>query len=153
MALRRSEGCTGFGADIGQSIVQQRRHGADGRVADEGVVGHHEEVAVRGELAPAGEGIYEATRQASKQTGVKDINVVGYWVPNDDPAWANTFIYRVAHPSQDEAKKNWEALYADPAFPEYRKRASKFIEKVNDVNDEYYVDEVYMRPTDYSAMK
>jgi NIPSNAP len=54
-------------------------------------------------------------RDVSKLQAKHDLNVIGYWVPNDDPAWANTFIYLVAHPSQEEAKKNWAALHADPA--------------------------------------
>jgi hypothetical protein len=97
---------------------------------------------------PALESIF---RDVSKLVAKHDINVVGYWVPNDDPAWANTFIYLVAHPSQEDAKKNWAAVHADPAFPEYRKLAAQLIEKVGD--DDYKVDEVYMRPTDYSALK
>jgi hypothetical protein len=96
---------------------------------------------------PALESIF---RDVSKLQDKHDLHVVGYWVPNDDPAWANTFIYLVAHPSQEEAKKNWGALHADPAFPEYREQASQIIEKVD---KNYRVDEVYMRPTDYSAMK
>jgi hypothetical protein len=96
---------------------------------------------------PALESIF---RDVSKLQAKHDLNVVGYWVPNDDPAWANTFIYLVAHPSQEEAKKNWHALHADPAFPEYRKQAAPLIEKVD---EGYKVDEVYMRPTDYSPMK
>jgi hypothetical protein len=102
--------------------------------------------AVPGKV-PALESIF---RDVSKLQAKHDLNVVGYWVPNDDPAWANTFIYLVAHPSQEEGKKNWDALHADPAFPEYRKQAAPLIEKVN---EGYKVDEVYMRPTDYSAMK
>jgi len=89
-------------------------------------------------------------RDVSKLQVKHDLNVVGYWVPNDNPAWANTFIYLVAHPSQEEAKKNWDALHADPAFPEYRKQAAQLIERVS---EEFRVDEVYMRQTDYSAMK
>jgi hypothetical protein len=89
-------------------------------------------------------------RDVSKLQAKHDLNVIGYWVPNDDPAWANTFIYLVAHPNRDEAEKNWKALHADPAFPEYRKQAASLIEKVA---EDYRVDEVYMRPTDYSAMK
>jgi hypothetical protein len=96
---------------------------------------------------PALESIF---RDVSKLQDKHDLKVVGYWVPNDDPAWANTFIYLVAHPSREEAKKNWNALHADPAFPEYRKQAAPLIEKVD---EGYRVDEVYMRPTDYSAMK
>jgi hypothetical protein len=89
-------------------------------------------------------------RDVAKLQAKHDLDVVGYWVPDDDPAWANTFIYLVAHPSRDEAKKNWAALHADPAFPEYRKQGAELIEKVN---EDYNIDEVYMRPTDFSAMK
>lgn len=96
---------------------------------------------------PALESIF---RDVAKLQAKHDLNVVGYWVPTDDPAWANTFIYLIAHPSQEEAKRNWQALHTDPAFPEYRKQAAPLIEKVG---EEYKVDEVYMRPTDYSAMK
>jgi len=96
---------------------------------------------------PALESIF---RDVSKLQAKHDLNVVGYWVPNDDPAWVNTFIYLLAHPSREAAKKNWDALHADPAFPEYRKQAAPLIEKVA---EEYKVDEVYMRPTDFSAMK
>jgi hypothetical protein len=97
--------------------------------------------------APALESIF---RDVSKLQDKHDINVVGYWVPNDDPAWANTFVYLVAYPSREEAKKNQDALHADTAFPEYAESAKQIIEKIN---GKYNVDEVYMRPTDYSAMK
>lgn len=107
---------------------------------------------------PALESIF---RDVSKMQTKYNIDVVGYWVPNaegavgqravvDDPMWANTFIYVVAHPSLDEAKKNWHALHADPAFPPYRDQAAQILEKVN---GEYRVDEVYMRPTEFSALK
>ena len=96
---------------------------------------------------PALESIF---RDVAKLQAKHDLNVAGYWVPDDDPAWANTFIYLVAHPSREEAKKNWDALHADPSFPEYRKQAIPLIEKAN---EEYKVDEIYMHPTDYSAMK
>jgi hypothetical protein len=96
---------------------------------------------------PALESIF---RDVAKLQAKHDLHVVGYWVPSDDPAWANTFIYLVAHPSLDEAKKNWDALHRDPAFPEYRKQAAQLIEKVQ---EKYRVDEVYMRPTDFSAMR
>jgi hypothetical protein len=102
--------------------------------------------AVPGKV-PALESIF---RDVSKMQDKYGLHVVGYWVPEGDPAWSNTFIYLVAHPSLEEAKKNWHALHADPAFPEYRNQATPLIEKVN---ENYKVDEVYMRPTDYSAMK
>lgn len=89
-------------------------------------------------------------RDVSKLQAKHGLDVAGYWVPNDDPAWNDTFIYLVAHPNMEEAKKNWHALHSDPDFLPYRKAAEPLIKKVN---DEFQVDEVYMRPTDFSAMK
>ena len=96
---------------------------------------------------PALESVF---REGSRLQAQHNLNVVGYWVPNEDPAWNNTFIYLVVHPSRKEADADWHALHTDPAFLPYRKAAEPLIEKVN---DDYNVDEVYMRPTDFSAMK
>ena len=66
-------------------------------------------------------------------------------VPEDAPAWDNTFIYILAHPSREEAKKNWDAMFADPAFQEMVKseQTDKLVEKV---------DVTYMQPTNFSPM-
>ena len=96
---------------------------------------------------PALESVF---RDVSKLQAKHDLKVVGYWVPDDDPAWANTFVYLLAHSSQEEAKKNWAALHTDPAFLPYRQQAAPLIERAG---EEYKVDEVYMRPTDFSALK
>jgi len=97
---------------------------------------------------PALESIFGDVSQLQARHG---LNVIGYWVPSDEsPAWKNTFVYLIAHPSQDDAKKNWESLHADPAFLPYRKAAVPLIERVNGA---FHVDEVFMRPTDFSAMK
>ena len=96
---------------------------------------------------PALESIF---RDVSKLQAKHDLNVVGYWVPIDDPAWANTFIYLVAHSGREEAKTNWGALHADPAFTPYREQAIPLIEKAG---EKFKVDEVFMRPTDFSALK
>ncbi len=83
---------------------------------------------------------------ASKLLAKHDLKAVGYWVPEDAPASDNTFIYILAHPSREEAKKNWDALRADPAFQEMAKseQTEKLLEKV---------DSTYMQPTDFSPMK
>jgi len=94
----------------------------------------------------------ERFRGASKLQAKYNLDVVGYWVPidstfgNSNPAFANTFVYLVAHASQEDAKKNWDGFHADPAFQEYVKseKAEKLIEGV---------DSTFMRPADYSAMK
>jgi hypothetical protein len=89
-------------------------------------------------------------RDASKEMARHRLNVVGYWVPNEDPAWNDTFIYLVAHPSRDEANKNWKALHDDPVFQPYIEAAKPLIQKPD---KHFKVDDVYMRPTDFSAMK
>jgi hypothetical protein len=88
-------------------------------------------------------------RDASKLQG-KYLNVVGYWVPDEDPAWQNTFIYLVAHSSREAADRNWHAFHADPAFPPYRQAAQPLLEHIG---DDYKVDEIYMRASDFSALK
>jgi hypothetical protein len=82
----------------------------------------------------------------SKLLAKHDLKVVGYWVPEDAPAWDNTFIFMVAHASREEAKKNWDAFRADPEFQEVLKieQANKTVERI---------DSTYMRPTDFSPLK
>ena len=82
----------------------------------------------------------------SKLLAKHDLNVAGYWVPEGSPAWDNTFIFMLAHPSREEAKKNWDTMRADPEFQAVVKseQTEKTVEKV---------DSTYMRPTDFSPMK
>jgi hypothetical protein len=89
-------------------------------------------------------------RDVAKLQAQHGLNAVGYWVPANDSAWKDTFLYLVEHPSVEEAKKNWDALHSDPAFPPYRKAAAPLIEQVNGT---YRVEEILMRASDYSAMK
>jgi hypothetical protein len=96
---------------------------------------------------PALESIF---RDASKVMADHGINVLGYWVPTEDPAWKDTFVYIVAHPSREDAKRNWDALHTDPVFRPYIEAAKPLINKVGKV---FQVDEVYMRPTDFSPMQ
>jgi len=85
-------------------------------------------------------------RDVSKMQEKYGLKVLGYWVPTEDQAWKDTFIYVVSHPSLEEGKKNWRALHADPAFPPYRKAAEPLIQKVG---EQFQVDEIYMRPSDF----
>jgi hypothetical protein len=75
-----------------------------------------------------------------------DLKPVGFWVPEDAPAADNTFIYILAHESREAAKKNWDAMRADPGFAQIVKdeTTEKLVEGV---------DSTYMDPTDFSPMK
>ena len=75
-----------------------------------------------------------------------NLTPIGFWVPVDAPARDNTFIYILAHPSREEAKKNWDAMFADPGFAEVinSEKSEKVVESV---------DSTYMRPTDFSPAK
>lgn len=76
-----------------------------------------------------------------------DLKAIGYWAPLDPPTSENTFIYILAHPSREEAKKHWDAFRADPQFQEMIKGQQgdkKLVENV---------DSTYMSPTDFSPMK
>lgn len=117
-------------------VVQVR---ADGNRVFELRVYH----ALPGKL-PALESRFRDT--ASKLLAKHDLKVVGYWVPEGAPAWDNTFIYLVTHSSREEAKKNWDAMMADPEFQALMKseQANKLVQTV---------DVTYMRPTDFSPMK
>jgi hypothetical protein len=44
------------------------------------------------------------------------IESIGYWVPQDGERWKNTLIYILAHPSREEATKNWAEFAADPEW-------------------------------------
>jgi hypothetical protein len=131
------------GSLITAHMTHAREVKADSNRAFELMVYHTEPSKV-----PALESIF---KDVSKLQAKHGLNVIGYWVPNDDsPAWKDTFVYLIAHPSKDGATKNWAALHADPEFLPYRAAAVPLIEKVN---GEFQVDEVFMDPTDFSEMK
>jgi hypothetical protein len=72
---------------------------------------------------------------------------IGYWVPEDAPLKANTLIYILAHPSREAAKKNWAEFRGDPEWQKVKaesEAAGQIVSKI---------DSVYMRATDYSALK
>jgi hypothetical protein len=71
---------------------------------------------------------------------------VGYWVPQDERS-QNTLIYILAHPSREEADKNWKAFQDDP---EWKKVAA---ESEKDGKIVQKVDRVWMEPTAFSKLK
>lgn len=90
-------------------------------------------------------------QNVSKLQAKHGLHAIGYWVPQDGPpAWNDTFVYLIADSSEADAQKHWDALHADPAFLPYRAAAVPLIQTVN---GQFAVDEVFMQPTDFSAMK
>ncbi len=133
-----------FSFAAGSLITARLMHGnqvrADSsRVFELRIVTH----AVPGKL-PALEARFRET--TSKLLAKHNLKVLGYWVPEGAPAWDNTFVDILAYASQEEAKKNWAALVADPEFQEVIKseQANKLVEKE---------ESTYMRPTDFSPLQ
>ena len=89
----------------------------------------------------------EFREKVTKWFAKHDLQAVGYWAPTDAPVADDTFVYILAHPSRDEAKKHWAAFQADPEFQAMIKSQAgdaKLVEKV---------DSTYMAPVDFSPMK
>ena len=84
--------------------------------------------------------------KTSKILARHGLNVLGYWETSDRSSSENLFVFLLAHQSRDEAKKNWQAVIADPEFKEVEK--AEEIEKTLDK-----ADVIYLRPTDFSALK
>ncbi|MGB6157766.1 MAG: NIPSNAP family protein [Acidobacteriaceae bacterium] len=83
----------------------------------------------------------------SKLLAKHDLNVVGYWTAEPGaPEWNDTFVFLLAHASREEAKKNWDAMRADPGFQEVIQA-----EQREPMLDE--LDVTYLGPTDFSPMK
>ena len=76
-----------------------------------------------------------------------DMTSVGYWIPQDAPLSQNTLVYVLAHPSREDAKKNWAAFQADPEWVKAKaesEKDGKIVEKA---------ESVFMDPTDFSQIK
>ncbi|HEY1242654.1 MAG TPA: NIPSNAP family protein [Bryobacteraceae bacterium] len=71
---------------------------------------------------------------------------IGYWVPQDERS-GNTLIYVLAHPSREDAEKNWKAFQDDP---EWKKVAA---ESEKDGKIVQKVERVWMDPTEFSKLK
>ncbi len=73
---------------------------------------------------------------------------VAYWHPTKKPDSTNTLIYILRHSSRDAAKTAWKAFGTDPAWRKVAKESQK---------DGAFLRErpesIYMKPTDYSALK
>jgi len=75
------------------------------------------------------------------------MEMIGYWTPTDGARAKNTLIYVLAFPNRAAADKAWAAFRADRDWV----AAKAASEKDGPLTTK--VESVFMRPTDYSAMK
>jgi hypothetical protein len=79
-----------------------------------------------------------------------DMTNIGYWVPVDEKSGqptGNTLVYILAYPSPEARAKAWEGFRTDPAWVSARNESEKngkLVEKI---------DSVFLKATDYSAIK
>ena len=71
---------------------------------------------------------------------------IGYWSPEDAPSSQNLFIYILAHPSWQEAEKNWAAFQTDPEWQKVKAESEAHGALVD------YIDRYFMDPTSFSAL-
>ena len=76
------------------------------------------------------------------------IKSVAYWHPLQNPDSDDTLIYIIRHDSREAAKASWKAFGSDPEWKKVAKESQK---------DGRFLRErpesVYMKATDYSAIK
>ena len=77
--------------------------------------------------------------------GMKNI---GYWSPLEGPTAETTLIYILEHKSREDARKSWAAFSADPDWQKARTESEaggRILAKAP--------DSIFLKPTDYSALK
>jgi len=75
------------------------------------------------------------------------IQIIGFWVPADEPRKHNTLIYILAYPDRESREKSWKEFSNDPDWKQVVKESQKNGKLVD------HVDSVYMTPTDFSPIK
>ena len=76
-----------------------------------------------------------------------DMTSIGYWVPQDAPESTNTLTYILAHPSREDAKKNWAAFNTDPEWVKAKGESEKDGKLVDKVVS------VFADPLEFSQIK
>ena len=82
-----------------------------------------------------------------KLFGKHGMQIVGFWVPTQEPQSQNTLVYILAFPSKEAADKSWKAFRDDPDWKKARADSEvngKLVEKV---------ESVFLTPADYSPIK
>ena len=75
------------------------------------------------------------------------MTVIGFWKPTDEQQAKRQLVYLLAFPSQEAAVMSWKDFQADPewkAVKEASEKDGKLVERI---------ESVYLKPTDFSALK
>lgn len=101
-------------------------------------------IAADGKLADLQARFRDHSTKLFEKHGITNI---GYWVPQDPPASANTLVYLIAFPDREEARKRWAAFLADPEWQKVRSDS--------EVNGRLVakIESVFMDPADFSPIK
>ena len=88
----------------------------------------------------------EHTNRIFKKHGMQ---LVGYWIPDDEEKSKDTLVYILAYPSREARDKSWKAFLADPEWQQVFKQShkdagGKIVKKV---------ESEFLKPTDYSPIK
>ena len=75
------------------------------------------------------------------------MTVIGFWRPTDEQQAKQKLVYMLAFPGLEAAAKSWKDFQADPEW----KAVKEASEKNGSLVDK--IDSVYLKPTDYSALK
>jgi hypothetical protein len=75
------------------------------------------------------------------------MTLIGFWNPTDPKGAEETLVYIVAHPSEEGAKKAWDAFRKDPDWIKARDESEKNGKIVAKVEAKFF------NPTDYSKLK
>jgi hypothetical protein len=75
------------------------------------------------------------------------MTMIGYWVPLDAKEAEQKLIYILAYPSKEARDKSWKDFQADPVW----KAAKEASEKDGKIVAR--VESIFLKPTDYSAIK
>ncbi len=75
------------------------------------------------------------------------MTLIGFWTPTDPKGAEETLVYVVAHPSEEAAKKAWDAFRKDPDWQKAKAESEKNGPIVSKVESKFF------NPTDYSKVK
>lgn len=98
-----------------------------------------------GKLAGLDSRFRDHTIDLFKKHGIES---VAYWHALDKPDSNDTLIYIIKHKSHDAAKKSWQSFVADPQWKKVAEQSQKDGQFLRE-----RPESIYMKATDYSAMK